>query len=231
MTGNPIPVFDGHNDVLLRLFRRGGEAERAFLDGEAAGHIDLPKARRGGRAHLARRRPRRGGLAGGLFAIFSPSDDASGGGSKVEELMATPPYDVPLPEQLELTFAQRVTVNMAALLFRIERASAGAVKVCRTAPEIEGAIGAGVLASVLHVEGADAIDPDFHLLDVLYEAGLRSLGLVWSRPNAFARGVPFRFPSSPDTGPGLTDAGRALVAHCNARRILIDLSHLNEAGF
>jgi membrane dipeptidase len=88
-----------------------------------------------------------------------------------------------------------------------------------------------VLASVLHVEGADAIDPDFHLLDVLYEAGLRSLGLVWSRPNAFARGVPFRFPSTPDTGPGLTDAGRALVAHCNARRILIDLSHLNEAGF
>jgi len=137
----------------------------------------------------------------------------------------------PLPEHLELTFAQRVTVNMAALLFRIERASAGAVKVCRSAAEIEGAIAGGVLASVLHVEGADAIDPDFHLLDVLYEAGLRSLGLVWSRPNAFARGVPFRFPSTPDTGPGLTDAGRALVVHCNARRILIDLSHLNEAGF
>ena len=148
MTGNPIAVFDGHNDVLLRLFRRGGEAERAFLDGEAAGHIDLPKARRGG-------------LAGGLFAIFSPSDDASGGGSKVEELMATPPYDVPLPEHLELTFAQRVTVNMAALLFRIERASAGAVKVCRSAAEIRGRIGGGVLARVLHVEGADAIDPGF----------------------------------------------------------------------
>ena len=32
--------------------------------------------------------------------------------------------------------------------------------------------------------------------------GLRSVGLVWSRPNAFAEGVPFRFPASPDTGPG-----------------------------
>src|SRR5215217_4474447 len=172
MTGTPIAVFDGHNDVLLRLFRRGGEAERAFLEGEGTGHIDLPKARRGG-------------LAGGLFAVFSPSDEASGGGSKVEELMTNPPYDVPLPDHLELTFAQRVTLNMAALLFRIERASGGAVRVCRTAAEIDGAIGAGVLASVLHVEGADAIDPDFHLLDVLYEAGLRSLGLVWSRPNGF----------------------------------------------
>jgi membrane dipeptidase len=43
--------------------------------------------------------------------------------------------------------------------------------------------------------------------------------------------VPFRFPSSPDIGPGLTEAGKALVKACNQRRILIDLSHLNEKGF
>jgi membrane dipeptidase len=43
--------------------------------------------------------------------------------------------------------------------------------------------------------------------------------------------VPFRFPSSPDTGPGLTDAGRALVKACNELGIVIDLSHLNEKGF
>ena len=42
----------------------------------------------------------------------------------------------------------------------------------------------------------------FETLDVLHQAGLRSLGPVWSRPNAFGHGVPFRFPSSPDTGPG-----------------------------
>jgi membrane dipeptidase len=43
--------------------------------------------------------------------------------------------------------------------------------------------------------------------------------------------VPFRCPSSPDTGPGLTDLGKALVAECNRLRIMIDLSHLNEKGF
>ena len=43
--------------------------------------------------------------------------------------------------------------------------------------------------------------------------------------------MPFRFPSSPDTGPGLTDAGRELVRACNSLGILVDLSHLNEAGF
>ena len=57
------------------------------------------------------------------------------------------------------------------------------------------------------------------------------MGLTWSRANAFAEGVPFRFPSTGDTGPGLTGAGKALVRRCNELGILVDLSHLNEAGF
>jgi hypothetical protein len=33
-----VPIFDGHNDVLLRLYRRGGtDAPRAFLQGEEDG--------------------------------------------------------------------------------------------------------------------------------------------------------------------------------------------------
>ena len=59
---------------------------------------------------------------------------------------------------------------------------------------------------------------------------LRSLGIVWSRPNAFGHGVPFRFPSSPDTGPGLTDAGKALVRACNELGILQGLSGSYAAG-
>jgi membrane dipeptidase len=31
----PVPIFDGHNDVLLRLYQRGGtDAPRVFLEGE-----------------------------------------------------------------------------------------------------------------------------------------------------------------------------------------------------
>jgi membrane dipeptidase len=69
------------------------------------------------------------------------------------------------------------------------------------------------------------------VLEDLYGTGLRSLGLVWSRPNAYGHGVPFRFPASPDTGPGLTDAGRELIRECNRLGVMIDLSHLNERGF
>lgn len=77
----------------------------------------------------------------------------------------------------------------------------------------------------------ECIDPRLEALDLWYGAGLRSLGPVWSRPNAFAHGVPFISPSSPDTGPGLTEAGRRLVSRCGELGVMVDLSHLNEAGF
>jgi membrane dipeptidase len=236
-----IPIFDGHNDALLWLHRReGGDAVAAFLDGEDKGHLDLPKARKGG-------------FAGGLFAMFVPSPRAKNGAggdatrptgtapsppqvssAPPQETSAAPPQDAgsaPVPPVLDMAEAQRVVFAMAALLFRIEAQSKGRVRVCRTAGDIENCLADDALAVVLHMEGAEAIDADFAVLDVLHAAGLRSLGPVWSRPNVFGHGVPFRCPSSPDTGPGLTDLGKALIAACNRLRILIDLSHLNERGF
>ena len=130
-----------------------------------------------------------------------------------------------------MTEAQRTVFSMVSLLYRIERQSQGRVRVCRTVDDIETCLDDAALAAVLHIEGAEAIDANFELLDVLHEAGLRSLGPVWSRPNAFGHGVPFRCPSSPDTGPGLTELGKALIGACNRLRILLDLSHLNERGF
>src|SRR5215207_4734918 len=214
-----IPVFDGHNDVLLHLYRSGRpDAERAFLEARPGGHLDLAKARAGG-------------FGGGLFAMFVPSDEEGGNSAHVEALMTQPAYDVPLPPSLDLTASQRATLHMASLLVRLERVSDGAIRICRSVADIRASADAGALAAVLHVEGAEAIDPEFRMLDILQGAGLRSLGPVWSRPNAFGHGVPFRFPAGPDIGPGLTDLGRELVRRCNTLKILIDLSHLNEQGF
>jgi membrane dipeptidase len=226
-----IPIFDGHNDVLLRLHLHAGtDAVTAFLQGEDKGHLDLPKARQGG-------------FSGGLFAIFVPSpkrengansETPSQGTNSVISSAASPPQEVnsaPSPPAVEMTEAQRVVFAMTSLLFRIERESQGRLRVCRHVGDIKNCLAEDVLAAVLHMEGAEAIDANFELLDVLYAAGLRSLGPVWSRPNVFGHGVPFRCPSSPDTGPGLTDLGKALIGACNALRILVDLSHLNERGF
>ncbi|WP_201862266.1 dipeptidase [Microvirga soli] len=216
MSSSPLmPVFDGHNDVLLRLMRGKIQPEQAFLEGDNIGHLDWP-------------RMKQGGFVGGFFAVYVPSESAN---IDVDELMAQAQYDVPLSSPLPLPTSQQVTAHMAALLIRIERASKGEVKICRTAADIRHCIDAGKLAAILHIEGAEGIDPDLYMLDVLYESGLRSIGPVWSRPNIFGHGVPFRYPSTPDTGPGLTDCGIELVRACNRLKIMIDLSHLNEKGF
>jgi membrane dipeptidase len=191
------------------------QPEKAFLDGDNIGHLDWP-------------RMKQGGMFGGFFAVYVPSEDM---GTDVDSLMSRAQYDVPLPPPLHLNGSQQVTVHMSSLLIRIERASNGEVKICRSAADIRHCLDNGKLAAILHIEGAEGIDPDLHMLDVLYESGLRSIGPVWSRSNIFGHGVPFRFPSTPDTGPGLTERGRDLVRACNRLKIMIDLSHLNEAGF
>ncbi len=212
-----IPIFDGHNDVLLRLMSKsepdGGAG--SFLAGDALGQLDLPRARAGG-------------FVGGLFAVFVPPGARDAG---LETAMQEAAYDIPLPAEAEFLQAQAVAFQMVSLLLRIVRRSKGAVRLCRDVGEIRASVAAGALATVLHLEGAEPIDRDFRMLEILHAAGLGSLGVVWSRPNIFGHGVPFRFPSTPDTGPGLTDTGRALVAACNELGILVDLSHLNEQGF
>ncbi|WP_312527182.1 dipeptidase [Paracoccus sp. (in: a-proteobacteria)] len=198
-------VFDGHNDALLRIWRAGGpEAIRAFIEGDSIGHIDLPRARKGG-------------LAGGLCAVYVPSErvlDSNG--------------NWPTPGRAE---ALEVTTAMAAVLARIEREAKGGLKICCSAADIRAAMAQGSFASVLHIEGVEAIGADLDLLYLMHNAGLRSLGPVWSRPNIFAFGVPFRFPSTPDIGPGLSAHGKALIRACNELKIMVDLSHMNDAGF
>lgn len=201
-----VPVFDGHNDILSRLMREGVEgAEQRFLQGQNNVHIDIPRAREGG-------------LVGGLCAIYVPSPagglDANG--------------DLP---RVELHSAIDQTISQAALLGRIEAQSEGAFTICRTAADIRKAMEKGSFAAVFHIEGIEAAGPDLDIVHVLHAAGLRTLGPVWSRPNIFAHGVPFRFGHDPDIGPGLTDAGRDLIRLCNRLKIMVDLSHMNDAGF
>jgi membrane dipeptidase len=148
-----------------------------------------------------------------------------------QAMMDEPPYDLPLPALIPHAVAQPAALAMAGHLHWMERASDGAFRLCRSLSDLRACLAAGIIAGVMHMEGAEAIDPDLDTLPLWHAMGLRSLGPVWSRPTVFGHGVPFRFPGDPDTGPGLTDAGKALVRACNELGIMLDLSHLNEAGF
>jgi membrane dipeptidase len=201
-----LTIFDGHNDTLTRA-----DADR-FATVRDGGHVDLPRAQVGG-------------LGGGIFACYTRTpgatgllDDAGPGGYFIE-------VSRPIGEAIAAPHAARTL----ARLLRLERA--GHLRVVRAAGELDAAREQGVLAAVAHLEGAEAIDPELETLPFWHAAGLRSLGPVHSRHNAFGHGVPFAYPSTGDHGPGLTPAGVALVRACAELGIAVDLSHLNEAGF
>jgi membrane dipeptidase len=213
---SPIPIFDGHNDTLLSLRETG----RSFFNRADTAHIDLPRAREGG-------------LAGGFFAVWVPNPEVG-----VPDVQSPDTEDLDvysdtskMPKPMDASFAQHYALASIGMFYRLESGSGGAVKVIRTVNDLRQSIDRDVFATELHLEGAEPIDEKLESLPAFYELGVRSIGLVWSRPNVFASGVPFKFPSTPDTGPGLTDAGKALVQGCNELGILIDVSHLNEAGF
>jgi len=208
-----LGIFDGHNDSVQRLreYRPDGID---FLARSTDGHLDLPRAIDGG-------------LVGGLFAMFVPPEHPP-----VNDLMITKgSYEVRLAEPLDTAYARRKTRELLTALKRLEARADGRIRIATSLNEIDSFTRAGSFAVVLHMEGADGIDADLSELEKLYRSGLRSLGLVWSRPNIFGHGVPFAWPRSPDTGPGLTPAGKDLVRACNRLGIMIDVSHLNEKGF
>ena len=203
-----IPVVDGHNDALLRVWRTG----RSLRDRDDEGCLDLP-------------RMREGGIAAGFFAIFVPAEDEEPRRSRARSSCRTADgYEVPVEPPLPFERAARIADELAAIAERD-------LFLVRTVAELKRCLAGEEVGAILHLEGAEPVEPGLGNLEAWYERGLRSLGIVWSRPNAFGHGVPFRFPGTPDTGPGLTPAGRELVRACNELGVMIDVAHLNEAGF
>jgi membrane dipeptidase len=208
-----IPVFDGHNDTIQQI----GKGKRSFFRHGAKGHLDLPRAHEGG-------------MIGGCFAIFVPDPDEDV--AEMEKAGFDPNEKKKYPSPpLEFSWAYNHAIDQLLGIYKIVGESDGEVAIVRSTNDIRYNMGSDVFSIEIHMEGADAIDDDLDSLEWLYMAGLRSLGIVWSRPNNFGSGVPIKRTGSPDIGPGLTDAGKGLVRACNELGILIDVSHLNEAGF
>ncbi len=212
-------VFDGHNDTLTDLFNAVSDKKRSFFESSSMGHIDLPRAQQAG-------------LVGGFFAIFTrpPANSPE----------ADPMYGITFTDNgyilsdrspIDPSYAQHYTNSVIDFAYQLEAESNGQVKIITAYDQLEQTLNQNALSMVLALEGAESINADLSNLQDYYDKGIRSIGLVWSRPNAFGYGVPFRFPASPDIGAGLTDAGKELVRACNQLGILIDLAHLNEQGF
>ncbi len=212
MSDNLVPVFDGHNDTILKLERAARQGEALdFPAGAASLDIDLPRAREAG-------------FAGGFFAMFTPAME---NGECIPFDRADPRRYAPVrrPEALDFTLA------MFARLRRLAAELPDDLALCTTAEDIAAAMAVGRLAILPHIEGAECIDAGLDTLDVLHAAGLRSLGLVWSRPNAFAHGAPIYAGESydPKAGPTLPALPRVLALRSS--RVLTMLAPVALASF
>jgi len=126
-----IPLFDGHNDALLRLLSCT-DPVASFQDCSGNGQLDLGMARRAG-------------LVGGLFACFVPPNGARNAG-----LSLTPDgYSVEMPEPPTLAEARRQTDAMIACARRLEAGLPEQVGVCLNVPDIRRSLAANTIAMVL----------------------------------------------------------------------------------
>ena len=106
-----------------------------------------------------------------------------------------------------------------------EAAESRAFRIVRTVEEARQARAAGVFYAFLGVEGMAAIGEDVSRIDRYYDCGVRLAMLTWNEANALAAGA-----VSGQQG-GLTAAGRRAVDHIRDLGMVLDVSHLNEAGF
>jgi len=155
-----------------------------------------------------------------LNTDFLPEFEAGDVGVMGVALYIDEPY---MPEM-----ALRVGLDQVARLYT-EVEGSDRFAICKSYREIEQARGAGKIALLITMEGVEPLGTDVNLLRVFYELGLRSVGLTHARRNSAGSGGIFApTGSSPE---GLTDFGRDVVRQCEALGIMIDLAHINPAGF
>jgi membrane dipeptidase len=208
-------IFDGHNDTLTRLFPEGKSPPQTIIDHGDEGHLDVPRARLGG-------------LAGGFFALFIRNQEGKDPGEPVRDEAGAWTWT---PAPVHHGWALEQTLRLLDAIDAMFDAHGHQVCRCLDIDGVHACLDDERLGVLLHIEGAGMVSADCRELPMLYDRGIRSIGPVWSRPNVFATGIRFGWPSSNDIGPGLTQAGRLLVRECERLGMAIDLSHLNERGF
>jgi membrane dipeptidase len=198
-----IPIIDGHNDALFRAWRSGGSLQERGEDG----HLDVP-------------RMRAGGVAAGFFAIYVPATDEEPPDPRSIIVPTEEGWEVPLESALPVGRARRIADEFFSIAERD-------LSIVQTIADLDRCVAGEQVGAILHLEGAEPVEDD---LEDWYERCIRSVGLVWSRPNNYGHGVQFRYPGTPE-GPGLTKRGKRLVKQANELGVLVDCAHLTENGF
>jgi len=123
-------------------------------------------------------------------------------------------------------FALRTALDMLDVFYSECEKNRDRIVPATSHSDILRAVRGGKVAALLSIEGADVIEGSLGALRVFHRLGVRMVGLVHSRRNLLADGV-----TDSRTGGGLSEFGVEVVEELNRLGILIDVSHLSDAGF
>ncbi|MFC5472094.1 dipeptidase [Cohnella suwonensis] len=155
--------------------------------------------------------------ATGAEAIFDATPERlAAGGIGLQAFALFLPEDLPSDPE---------TVFRGADLFWSEVLTAKGMKLIRRSGDLEAARQENKIGALLSLEGADGLQGKLWVLRLLHRLGLRLLGPTWNHSNWACDGA------MEQRGAGLTKAGRRLVTECEKLGILVDVSHLSDAGF
>lgn len=198
-------VFDTHNDSLVAHIRRGNQSlsdptRRVGSEG-TVGYLRGPLDRRVREQEVQLNFPkmRQAGISAAFYAV-----------------------DVTRARKNHLTYA----LDAFGFLLTDLETSGDDVVIARSADDIRQAKSDSKLAVILAVENSDGVEASLNVLRMLYEMGVRSLGLTHNPSSWAAAGN-----AEERSGGGLTAFGVDLVKELNRLGMVVDVSHIGERGF
>ena len=135
-----------------------------------------------------------------------------------------------LPVYVEEQFVGEGALRRSLMLleeaYRIQDQHPHSVAICLTPQEWIEAVQSGRIGCVLALEGAEGVGRDLDILHTYQRLGVRMISMTWNRRTMMADGIGER-----DTGGRLTTLGVEAVEAMESLGIIVDVSHLSEAGF
>lgn len=190
------PVWDGHNDVpgALRDRYKNVLADLDFHDT----HDVPPSSWIKGGMHTDLQRLKQGKVGAQFWSVFVPTGkpEAQSVQEVIEQIDVTKRLVARYPQDLQLAL---------------------------TADDVESALAAGKIASLMGMEGGHSIGSSLAVLRQTYDLGARYMTLTHSKNTPWAD-------SATDTPEhfGLSDFGKDVVREMNRIGMLVDLSHVSE---
>lgn len=195
------PVWDGHNDVpeQLRERRKNVLAGFDFADttDTAVADPDPDKAKGSMQTDIARLRE---GRVGAQF------------------------WSVYVSAELDEQHAVQATLEQIDLTKRLIARYPDDLRFAASAKDVEAAMKAGRIASLMGAEGGHSIGSSLGVLRQFYDLGVRYLTLTHFRNTPWADSA-----TDKPEHDGLTDFGRDVVREMQRLGMLVDLSHVSEA--